>query len=213
MADWISNQCGGARWRTLPNWIVEVEGQGTPAYEPGSSAYENLSRTWSNWSGLFRSAASRYGIAVSWVVAIATNETGSLATDAARQASVISFDEGVGIMQITRYPGTTVAEMQDPRANVLTGARILRDKSDRYGAELPYVAAGYNAGGVYCSPGNNEWNFRSTGDYSGRAVRFNNSAILYLGVNSGSLLATMTQGALAAAVVGSAYVYWRKRAR
>lgn len=212
MADWVTNSCGGTRWRTLPNGLIEVEGEGTPAYAPTSAEFANLQRTWTNWQGLFRSASRQYGVPVSWVVAIATNETGPWSKDPAGQASIISFDQGVGIMQITKYPGTTVEQMLVPAQNIATGASILRKHSDRYGGELPYVAAAYNAGGVYCSPGNNEWNFRTTGNYPRRAVQYNNAALMYLplGATFASMLGWSFAGAIVAGVGWFGLRWWRQ---
>ena len=211
MADWVNNQCGGTRWRTLPNGLIEVEGEGTPVYTPESAEFRNLAQTWRNWEGLFRSAASHYRVPVSWVVAIATTESGNLSKDPERQSSVVSFDQGVGIMQITKYPGTTVEQMLVPANNIATGAMILRKHADRYAAELPYVAAAYNAGGVYCSPGNNEWNFRATGNYPRRALQYNNAALLYLGVTQASMLSWTLGGVLVSGAAAAGYFWWRSR--
>lgn len=211
MADWVNNQCGGRRWRTLSNGLVEIEGEGAPAYLPGSAEFTNLQRTWANWASLFRSAARQYGIPIAWMAALATTESGPWSTDPERQASVISYDQGVGIMQITKYPGTTVEQMLVPQANILTGAKIIREKVDRFGPELPYVAAGYNAGGVYCSPGNNEWNFRTTGNYPRRAIMYNNAARAYLGVTQASLLTWTLSGAVVTGLAGAGYLWWQRR--
>jgi soluble lytic murein transglycosylase-like protein len=210
MSDWQS-PCGGRRWRTLPSGLVEVEGEGTPAYAVSSAEFRNLAATWTNWRPFFRAAASRYGIPVSWVVAIAASETGPWSSNPQGQASVVSFDNGVGIMQITNYPGVTPAQMADPRANIDTGAMILGKHAARFGYELPAVAAAYNAGSVYCSPGNNEWNVRTTGDYPRHALMNNNAAILSLGVNESSTLAWMFSGVLVSGVVAGAYLWWAQR--
>lgn len=175
-----------------------------------SAEFRNLAATWSNWQALFRGAARRYGIPVSWVVGIATTETGSLASAPQRQASVVSFDNGVGIMQITNYPGTTAAQMADPRANIDIGALILSKHAARFGYELPAVAASYNAGSVYCDPGRNEWNLRTTGDYPRKALMYNNAALLYLSVNEASILTWSLGGALVVVAGYGAYRLWER---
>lgn len=210
MSDWQS-PCGGARWRTLSNGLVEVEGEGVPAYSVSSPEFRNLAATWRNWQSLFRSSARRYGIPVSWVVAIAATETGPWASDPQQQATVVSFDQGVGVMQITRYPGTTAAQMADPRANIDTGAMILGKHAARFGYELPAVAASFNAGSVYCSPGNNEWNLRTTGDYPRKALMYNNSALLYLDPGQ-STLAWMFCGVAVSGAIAATYWLWRQYA-
>jgi len=213
MADWV-NRCGGKRWRTLPNGLIEVEGEGTPAYQPGSAQFANLTRMWNNWGALFRSAAARYGIPVSWVLGIATTETGAWSNDPARQATIISYADAVGIMQvIPRFQSMTAAQLQDPSTNVATGARILSQHAKTFGAELPYMAAAYNAGSVYCDVGRNEWNFRADANYPRQALQYNNAALLYLNLSS-STLAWMVGGMTVTALGAVALLGWQRwRAR
>jgi len=206
------NRCGGRRWRSLPGGLVEVEGEGTPAYTPGSAQFLNLARTWANWSSLFRSAAQQYRIPVSWVVGIATTETGAWSNDPSRQANIVSYAAAVGIMQvIPQYQGMTTAQLQDPATNVRTGAKILSQHAARFGPELPYIAAAYNAGSVYCDPGRNEWNLRADANYPRQALMYNNSALLYLPLSSAGMLAWTLGGAAVAGVAVAAILAWSHR--
>jgi len=213
VSDW-TNPCGGKRWRTLPSGLIEVEGEGFPAYAVGSAQYANLERTWDNWGSMFRSAASSAGIPVSWVIAIATTETGSWSKDPNRQASIVSYAGAVGIMQIMpQYQPESAAELAVPRINIAVGCRILADLARRVGPELPAIASGYNAGsgahGPHCS-GVNEWNMASDANYPRQALSYNNSALLYLKVNQMSTLGMMTGGAALSAVGLLAYKYWTR---
>lgn len=51
---WVFNKCGGARFRTHPDFRVEVEGRGVETFAPGSPNYKLLAQTWKNWGHLIR---------------------------------------------------------------------------------------------------------------------------------------------------------------
>lgn len=210
MSDWQS-PCGGHRWRTLSNGLIEVEGEGTPAYQPGSAQFRNLSQTWVNWRPLFRAAAKRHGVPLSWMAAIASVETGAWSNNPAQQASIVSSAAAVGIMQvIPRFQGMTTAQLQTPSVNVDTGAKILNQLATRFGHELPAVAASYNAGSVYCDTGRNEWNLRADANYPRQALMYNNSALQFLDLGS-STLAWMFSGVAVSGIVAAGYLWWQAR--
>lgn len=210
MSDW-SNPCGGHRWRTLSNGLVEVEGAGTPIFEPASPQFQHLARTWSSWGGLMRASARRYSVPISWMPAIATTETGAWANDPQQQATIISAAGAVGVMQvIPSYQKMTTAQLQNPATNIDTSAKILSRLIARYGYDLPAVAAAYNAGGVYCSPGLNEWNLRAEGNYPRQALTFNNSALTFLDLGE-PVLAWMITGGVISGALAVGYFWLRSR--
>lgn len=185
MPDWVNNRCGGVRWRSYPNGLIEVEGQGFPAVTPADGAFKHLVETWGNWKSLFRKGASQQNLPVSWLVGIATTETGNWSGRPAEQATIVSPAGAVGVMQIMpAYQPETAAQLSMPAINIPVGARILRKlTSSAGGLQLPYVSALYNAGHIECRS-INQWNLFSEGDYPTRAVKYNNGAILYLDVNA-----------------------------
>ena len=97
----FTNRCGGTRWDMLPDGLIEVEGEGVPAFEPGSARFEQMVATWENWRGLILDAAADNGLPPQWILAIMCQETGPWSNDPARQASIVAPDGGVGLMQIT----------------------------------------------------------------------------------------------------------------
>jgi len=202
-----TNPCGGFRWDMLPDGLVAVEGQGTPAFEPGSLRFKQMEQTWANWSGLILDAASTYGIPARWILAVMCQETGVWSGDPAEQASKLAPDGGVGLMQITDPSLGNPQDMLDPATNIAVGARLLGKLAGMRNGQLPEIVANYNAGGVRCGSTNNPWGMVMTGDYVGNVIRWNNAAVLYLDMSprgGGRVLAGLAIGAAglyAAAVI------------
>jgi hypothetical protein len=206
MPEWVNNRCGGVRWRSYPNGLIEVEGQGFPAVTPSDGAFTHLQQTWDNWKGLFRSAAAKQNLPVSWLVGIASTETGNWSGKPVEQATIVSPAGAVGVMQIMpAFQPETAAQLSIPAINIQVGARILRQLANgSTGPELPYASALYNAGHISCQS-INQWNLFSEGDYPTRAVKYNNGAILYLRVNDVNWLGYALGGV---AVAGGALGLW-----
>jgi len=182
----------------LPDGLIDVEGEGTPAFEPGSVQFQQLAQTWANWSGLILDASARYGIPPAWILAIMTVETGLWSDDPADQATKVSYAGARGLMQImpatARLFNADPADMFEPAANIDVGTRLLVELRDRRNGQLPEMAAGYNSGSI-CSPGKNRWNLAMAGDYAGNVIRGNNAAVLYLSLRRPRMLLGITLGA------------------
>jgi hypothetical protein len=192
-----TNPCGGARWRTLPDGRVEIEGQGIPECAAGSVCARQVEQTWKNWQAAFQAVAAKHGLPVSWLVALATNETGFLSHKPEQQRSVVSSDGygSVGIMQPlpseVRRLGFTPAEVTDPAKNIEMGARILKEGLARVGGDFPAASVLYNAGHLCPTQSNlQKGNYNSAlnvagykGVYLPHAVLHNNTAVR-LGVNT-----------------------------
>jgi hypothetical protein len=210
MSDFMANSCGGVRWRTLPDGTTEVEGQGVTTHAPGSAEAGWVANNWKNWGPYFSEAAETYGVPVHYLVGIATNETGPWSNNPTLQAKIESGDgySSIGIMQplpsTAALLGFSAADRYDPRLNILMGAKLLGKLLEKYGDNLPLLAAGYNAGSVQCRPGANEWGFRMTGNYSGSAVRSANTALrdLDLGTSLSIPVLPVGIGAVAGAALG-----------
>jgi hypothetical protein len=212
---WV-NKCGGKRWRHLPSGLIEVEGEGTPAYPPGSDHFPHVQNTWNNWSPYFQEAAKEYALPVSWLVGIGATETGYVANNPQTQATIVSPASAQGVMQLmpstAHSLGLDPAQRTDPRLNIMYGAKLLRMDAERYGWQLPYMAAAYNAGHVECRTGYNEWNIFSEGNYPRRTIQFNNSAMLYLKLSSGLSASVIAGGGFAiAGLATAAYMLWPAR--
>ena len=98
--EWLQNKCGGARFRTLPDHQIEVEGHGVPVLDPSSAEFRYLRQTWDNWQSLIRKHAKKTGMPPSYLLAVATKETGLWSGDPQKQATIGSPAGAQGIMQV-----------------------------------------------------------------------------------------------------------------
>lgn len=214
------NKCGGKRWSTHPNWMVEVEGESFPVVRPGSERYGYMEKTWNNWGGELERAAQRYNLPVSWLLAIASIETGFVSHKPETQRQIVSPAGAQGVMQLMPFiPGIyggSSADRSDPERNIDYGAHLVSDLArGRTGPELPHIGSAYNAGsgsgsdGVRCSTGRNEWNLAADHNYPRQIVEYNNAAIHYLGVNgSHASLWWGVAGVIAAGAAVAALYHW-----
>ncbi len=185
---WV-NPCGGKRWRTLSDGRIEVEGEAGPrAYQPGSPQFEQMMESWENWSPYIKSASSRHGVPVSWIVALMAMETGPWADEQARQAGIVSYAGAIGPMQVMPATGAmlgfTTAQLYEPRFNVQAGAGAMRYWMDRGASSLPEVSARYNSGRLCGRRSNcalsNEWSLCVASNYPRKTILWNNAAIEHL---------------------------------
>lgn len=208
------NKCGGTQWTTHRNWTIEVAGKGFPMVQPNDARFKYMVKTWESWGPLLKKAAKRYGIPASWLLAIASIETGFLSSNPEKQAKAVSPAGAVGIMQIMPFVATDygyqASDRSIPEASIDIGAHLISDLArGRTGPELPHIGSAYNAGagsgslGVRCSVGRNEWNLAADHNYPGQAIEYNNAAIHYLNVNEGALWPWALAGAVVA--LGGAY--------
>jgi soluble lytic murein transglycosylase-like protein len=215
----FTNPCGGLRYRALPNGLIELEGQGTPAYEPGSARHVLLEQTLANWRPFFRRSASHHGLPVSWLAAIAAVETGPWSASPEGQATIRSPVGAIGIMQIMPATATMLGfrpdEMLDPQLNIEAGAMLIAQLAERSDG-LPAITGRYNSGKLCCSDPRcgadctNPFGFCTDSDYPGAAVRYNNAAVL-LGVNDSSSHLMMGLGMAAAGLYVAAVISGQAR--
>ena len=191
----FTNPCGGARWETRPDGLIDIEGLGPVAFEPGSARFQQMEQTWANWSGLILDNSTRNDIPPQWILSVMCQETGPWSDDPSRQASIVSADGGVGLMQITDPSLGNPQEMLDPQTNVAVGSAFLGRLARARGGELPEIAASYNAGSVRCGSTGNPWGMVMTGDYVGNVIRWNNTAVMYLSMRRPHLMLGLTLGA------------------
>jgi hypothetical protein len=193
--NWVSNKCGGARFRTLPDYRIEVEGHGIPKFDAGSASLSQLKQTWKNWKWYIRFFAKKTGLPPSYLLAIATKETGLWSADKKKQASIGSPAGAQGIMQIMPCHvfqngpwGKLVCgrDRSSPYVSFDIASVILKQHLKNYGG-LPAAASGYNSGSLRCYSGQHEanvFNWHHEHNYAFKVAQFNNSAIENLNVNS-----------------------------
>lgn len=211
----FQNPCGGKRWQILPSGLIEVEGEGIPTVEVGSSSFKLMQQTWENWGGAIMDAAGRNKVPTSWVLAVATMETGFLSADPKKQAAAVSPVGARGVMQI--MPANTKMlelsnqdELFDPVKNINAGTLLLSKLNAKpENGGLPGVSALYNSGRLCTSDATrNEWMLLADANYPRRVIEWNNTAILTGMAMSISpamlaLLGAATGGALALAFLGA----------
>lgn len=211
---WV-NPCGGTKWRTLSDGRVEIEGQGIPVWPEGSPQRRYLVQTFANWKTLFESVANKYQLPVSWLVAIATMETGLWSGNAQKQATIGSFDGSVGIMQplivVAQQYGYSSADRADPAKNIDMCSHLIADNARTVNGRaggFPVVAAMFNGGQSRggCNPGNDQFNLKGyhgpggswkTAIYATDAIRHQNTAVLLRMNASSSKAGLLFGGALA----------------
>lgn len=113
----------------LNNSIAEQSG--ISSYGASESAYDNY----------FQKAADTYGVPVALLKAVAKQES-------AFQANIVSSAGAVGVMQLmpstARYLG--VSDPYNPEQNIMGGAKLLAELSQRYNGDIDRILAAYNAG-------------------------------------------------------------------
>ncbi len=228
VSQWV-NPCGGLLWRTLGDGRIEVQGQGMPSWAPSSAQRKYLVQTWQNWKPIFQATAQRYGLPASWLVAIATMESGLWSGNPTQQATIGSFDGSIGIMQpltlVSSMYGYSSADRADPAKNIDMGSHLIADNAKTKNGQLggfPVVAAMFNGGSGSggCNPGNDVFNLKGyhgpggswpTAVYASNAIRYQNTAV-EVGIGGGAAgvgtLSYLVAGVLlvSAAAIGSGYV-------
>lgn len=194
--EWAPNNCGGARFRTLPDYRIQVKDVGIPTVLPGTPLFKQLKQTWKNWNWRIRWVSMRTGVPASYILAIATKETGKWSDDRERQASIKSPSGAQGIMQIMpcpvfqREPFKSLvceSDRSSPTDSLYIGARLLASKlSSKKIHGLPDAASSYNKGDLLCHSGKHAWNvfgWEHEQNYSMVVTQLNNAAIEHLHVN------------------------------
>ncbi len=207
--DFTANSCGGARWRTDPNGLIEIEGLGVPMLTPADARFPQMVATWENFGRYLGPAADRFEIPRSWALAFACVETGFLSKNRSAQANAVSGAGAVGVMQLMPqyFKKYSRDELLDPETNIFVGVAFIRTLCNSSGCpwrcELPYLGSVYNAGSgqscIQCSPGKNIFNFTEDANYSMQLVLYSNTALTYLKLESSVLLSAFAGGLVAGA--------------
>ena len=120
-----------------------------------------------NFDSLIREVSSAYGVEYALVKAIVKAESGF-------NHKAVSPKGARGLMQL--MPATAAQhQVQDvfrPRDNIEGGVRHLRWLLDRYGGNVPYAVAAYNAGHQRVEEAGGIPNIPETREYLARVLRF-----------------------------------------
>lgn len=205
---WFQKCPQGAKWRTLSNGQIEVEGYGVPLAE--TTGYFQDARfiepIWRDWSPYIIKYGSKHRVPFTWIVAVLDIENRGKSTpmNSAGAGGIMALLQSTADMMLGRK-----ANIMDPDDAFDAGVGYMRKLMDTYGPELPMVAAGFNAGSPKCgdtrckSTIDGAWTFDGTtasgpmgfvedctqgrsSQYSYRAVQVNNLAIK-MGVGTGGI--------------------------
>lgn len=152
------------------------------------SGMGQITRTWNKnvdqWKDLISKAAAKWDIPEAWIAGVMIQESGGT-------QHALSPVGAVGLMQI--MPSTPMQVYQEPiskedlwkpEVNVDFGGRLLATLAKKNSWNPVYVAASYNAGGVYPFSGSASscthdglWHLRENCGYCEQVVRGINAAI------------------------------------
>lgn len=195
-----------------------------PTFAPGSPEFKYLTQTWKNWKSLIRKHARKTGLPPSYLLAIATKETGLWSADKKKQAAIGSPAGAQGIMQVMpckifeNGPWKDLVcgrDRQHPSTSLNMGSVILSSHLKNFGG-FPAAASVYNSGGLTCYDGPtanaavkpNQFNWKNEHDYATQATMYNNTAI-ELGFNNPPLWPWLVGGAISA----GATLYFLRRTK
>lgn len=229
---WTSACSFGAKWRTLGNGAIEVEGLGVPLAETtGWHQDANaIQSVWAQWQGEIQAAAAATGLPARWILAIMIIESRGKnhPPNSAGYGGLMALSPtsaGIGLGR-----KGTHEDVMDPPTAIRAGAGFMLHQGKAFGMELATIAASYNAGSPKCSPTtrckstiDGSWTFDGTtaenslgmvedctqgrsSNYALRAVRINNSCIeLGIGAEGFGL---GRWGLLVASVAAGAGLVW-----
>jgi len=224
----MTNSCPGfATYQVQSNGQVEVNGR-LSTFAEGSKNEEILLSVWDKFSGEVSAASRKYDVPVPWILGVITAESGgtvqACSPCAACSASLCESAAGksccaFGLMQMIGivardYGVTTEQLMRSPSVAIDAGTHLLSDSMERFGFDLPRIAAAYNGGpGVLskCGKAGSTFGWQTNHDYPLKVVQYANTAV-ELGVEAkGSGVGSAVLVALAGLGVAGYILHKRMR--
>lgn len=180
---------GFATYRDLPNGQVEVNGSIPVFTDP--RRVDPLLVAWDKYGSALASSASRNGLPTSWLVGImmAESKGNSRACSPCSicRSELCASGAGMqccafGLMQFIEKTanvyGTTPTEMvEKPSVAIDVAGELVADLADRFGPELPKIAAAYNAGGPRCSQPGTTFGWKTNDDYPMVVTQYANTFV------------------------------------
>lgn len=177
---WQQGPYGGVRFRLDADGYVLVEGEQGPGRSVGEPA--TVRRIWRDYGGIIADCCARNGVPLEVVVACIATESRGIAK------AVLTEPDGrqsIGLMQVLTSTAEEVmgkklsaADLANPIVGIEAGVRYIRRQYPTTKFMPPFVAAAYNAGGLYPprDGDTNRWRLRSTGDHIDRFTWFYDDA-------------------------------------
>jgi len=124
----------------------------------------------SDYDGIIKEAAQTHGVDMWLLKAI-------IKTESNFDPKAVSHKGAKGLMQI--MPATqaalNIADVFNPRQNIMGGCRYVRSLLDRFGGRLPLTLAAYNAGPSVVAQYNGIPPYPETREYVEKVMRFYNA--------------------------------------
>lgn len=145
----------GPRVRLWPDAHVEFEGEGFPKIPLVRWSKGSPPDGIAHWKNLIYEASDTYGLPDSLI-------GGFMQVESSGDSNAGSPQGARGLMQLIKSTAESVsgqknltdAQILDPRFNIMTGTKYIRQLYDRYKGNLIKVAFGYNAGSAICGVSN-----------------------------------------------------------
>ncbi len=188
-----------------------LEGRSGQSYQAGktgntSSNFRNVFQAMAqnvpeSMDAIFEEAASRYGLSVNLIKAVAKAESDF-------NPNVVSKAGAIGVMQL--MPATAkslgVTDPYDVRQNIMGGAKYLKEQLTRFGGNVSLALAAYNAGPNSVQKYGGIPPYKETQNYVKKVTQYMGGAPLYAGkmVNTSPSSSTYGSGYGLESTYGSA---------
>lgn len=189
----VTTSCPGfASYEVSASGTVSVNGR-IPSFATGSADFLKLKVAWDRFQGPVARTSRLTGVPAPWLMGVMVAESGGnpracspcsiCASSLCEQAAGMSCC-AFGLMQFigqtARAYGTTPTEIvNNPTKAIEVAGELLGDFIDKFGFDLPRIAAAYNGGpGVLskCGKEGSTFGWRTNGDYPMKVVRYANTA-------------------------------------
>lgn len=190
----MTTSCPGfATYEVRSSGIVLINGH-VSTFKEGSEARRKLIAAWDRYQGPVARTSRRTGIPAPWLMGVMMQESGgnsqacspcSICSPTLCESAAGKSCCAFGLMQFignaARQYGTSPDEiMRRPSVAIDVAGDLLRDLVDRFGFDLPKIAAAYNGGaGIFskgCGKEGTTFGWFTNGDYPARVVRYSNTA-------------------------------------
>lgn len=154
-----------ARKSTDPVRPAPVHGDPSPT--PGIRVGHTVAERVNTFTPFIREAAEKHGVDTNLLKAV-------IATESAGNPGARSTKEAKGLMQLIDSTATAmgVADVWNPRDNILGGARYLQGLLSRFAGNIEKALASYNAGPAAVEKHGGIPPYRETRVYVGRVMRY-----------------------------------------
>lgn len=180
---------GFATYENLNSGEVLVNGQ-LPVFVE-ALRIDPLVAAWEKYGAMLQSASKTYDIPLPWLVGILMAESKgnpkacspcSICKESLCESAGGLSCCAFGLMQMigptARAYGTTPADiLADPATAIFAASELIVDLEEKYGRDLPRIAAAYNGGIKGCGKAGTTFGWNTNGDYPMVVVKYANTFV------------------------------------